>query len=62
MTPQERDKARPAEELNLKDLSQKAKSEAVESLEKITPNDMSPISEDVFEAIDKEITPKAKNP
>lgn len=50
------------EEPTLKEKSEKAKGAAQESVDKITPDDMSPVSDEVMRTIDQAITPPATTP
>lgn len=49
-------------EPTLQEKSLKAKDDAQETVDKATPEDMSTISDDVIEAVDKSITPPVKTP
>lgn len=50
------------EEPTLKEQSEKAKDAAQETVDKITPNDMSTVSDDIIKTIDQTITPPATKP
>lgn len=50
------------DEPTLKEQSEKEKSNAQETVDKVTPDDMSTVSDDVIKTIDKTITPPAKKP
>lgn len=51
-----------SDEPTLKEQSEKEKSDAQETVDKVTPDDLSTVSDDVIKTIDKTITPPAKKP